>query len=159
PMQRVAALDNPREAVAYLRREEERRLEEIRGIVIASVNNVPVRVEDVVEGGPVRSPSENLIKQGVVVSHQTRLGKVSLSRPKKSGQGHIVLNGDGSVAWEDEEEKVQGIVLMRKNEETMPALRGVKEKIRELNDNAGRLLPGVHITPTFDLTGLINVTT
>ena len=38
-------------AAAVLRAEEQRRLREIRSLVIASFNNQPVRVEDVVEGG------------------------------------------------------------------------------------------------------------
>src|SRR6202011_3601464 len=100
-------------AVAFLRAEEARRIREIRQIVITSVNNVPVRLEDVVEGGPVRSPGE-LGHQGVVVGHQPRLGKVSLSRPKKDSQGREVRDGNGQVVWIDEDEKVQGIVLLRK---------------------------------------------
>src|SRR5262249_55426001 len=82
PMEQVLGMNDPRAAVAHLRAEEERRIRQIREIVIASVNNVPVRVEDVVERGPVRSLGEELGKEGVVVGHQTRLGKVSLSRPK-----------------------------------------------------------------------------
>ena len=55
----------------------------------------------------------------------------------------------------DEEDKVQGIVLMRKAEATLLALNKVKEKVDELNDeHSGRLLPGVKIEPHFDLTGL-----
>jgi cobalt-zinc-cadmium resistance protein CzcA len=38
-------------------------------------------------------------------------------------------------------------------------LQGVKKKLDELNNNPGRLLPDVRLTPHFDLTGLINVTT
>jgi cobalt-zinc-cadmium resistance protein CzcA len=152
PAQHVLAMnDPPRAAAAYLRAEEERRLKEIREIVIASVNNRPIRVGDVVEGGPEPLFSGDRDERGVVVAHQTRLGKVSMSRRKK--------DAGGKVFWEDEEDKVQGIVLMRKNEETLPALRGVKEKIAELNNQSGRLLPGVHLSTFFDLTGLINVTT
>src|SRR5438067_952419 len=58
PMEQAVTLAEPRDAAQYLRAEEERRLQEIRSIVIAAVNNVPIRVEDVVEGGPVRSPGE-----------------------------------------------------------------------------------------------------
>ena len=59
----------------------------------------------------------------------------------------------------DEEDKVQGIVLMRKGESTLPSLTKVKAKIAELNNTPGQLLPGVKIETTFDLTGLINHTT
>ena len=38
---------------------------------------------------------------------------------------------------------MQCIVLLRKGEETLPALKDVKEKVEELNDPAsGRMLPG-----------------
>src|SRR5262249_44290939 len=75
PEEQVLGMTDPRRAAAYLRNEEERRLRQIRQIVVASVNNVPVRVEDLVEGGPIRSWGEQLSRQGVIVGHQTRLGK------------------------------------------------------------------------------------
>jgi cobalt-zinc-cadmium resistance protein CzcA len=159
PVTQVLSLDDPRRAAHSLRAAEEGRLREIRDIVIASVNNVPVRVDDVVEGGPVRSLGEENARRGVVIGHQTRLGKVSLSRPRRDKKGQVVHDKDGNVVWDDEEDKVAGIVLMRKNEETLPAVRGVKEKLRELNEHKGRLLPGVQLVPYFDVEGLIEVTT
>jgi cobalt-zinc-cadmium resistance protein CzcA len=159
PVTRVLSLDDYRMAAHTLRAAEEGRLGEIRDIVIASINNVPIRVEDVVEGGPIRSPGEENGRHGVAIGHQTRLGKVSLSRPRTDKHGQIVLDKDGKVVWDDEEDKVMGIVLMRKNEETLPAVRGVKEKLKELNENKGRLLPGVQLVPCFDVEGLIEVTT
>src|SRR5207245_4570042 len=110
PMEHVLSMSDPRQAVVHLRDEEERRIQQIRQIVIASVNNVPVRVEDIVEGGPVRFSGELLDRQGVVVGHQTRLGKVSLSRPKRDADGREVLDEDGKVVWINEEEKIQGSV-------------------------------------------------
>src|SRR6516162_6935519 len=79
PMEKAVAMKTPEEAARYLRSEEQKRLGEIRDIVITSVNNVPVRIDDVVEGGPLPyrgAPST----QGVVVGHQTRLGRVSLDK-------------------------------------------------------------------------------
>jgi cobalt-zinc-cadmium resistance protein CzcA len=145
-------------AARFLREEEERRLREIRQIVITSVNNVPIRVDHVVEGGPLQSP-EDIGKQGVVVGHQTRLGKVSLSRPKTDDQGREVRDANGNVIWIDEDEKIQGIVLLRKNEDSLPALRDVEARVKELNDRPGRLLPGVQVDPYYDRTDLINITT
>jgi cobalt-zinc-cadmium resistance protein CzcA len=143
-------------AAAYLRGEDERRLNEMRRNVIASVNNVPVRIDNVVVGG-LQSPGAESAKEGVVVSHQTRLGRVGLSRPRTPGDDpHVPVAPDG---WIDEDDLVQGIVLMQKNYETLPALRGVKAKMKELNDQPGRLPPGVQLVPHFDLTGLIDVTT
>ena len=49
---------------------------------------------------------------------------------------------------------------MRKNEETLPALRDVKAKVAELNgEQAGRLLPGVKIETYYDRSDLLAVTT
>ncbi len=176
PMVQAMAMSSPYIAARYLRQEEEQRVREIRAIVVATVNNVPVRVEDLVSGGPSSGSSEfrvlssekkgrdaelrtrnSELGEGVVVGYQPRLGKVSVCRPKLDPQGNIVRDDNGSIVWFDEEDKVQGIVLMRKNEATLLALNKVKEKIDELN--AGGLLPGVHIMPHFDLTGLIHVTT
>jgi cobalt-zinc-cadmium resistance protein CzcA len=160
PMVQALAKNSPYTAARYLRHEEEKRLREIRDIVVATVNNVPVRIEDLTSGGPASTWQETSARSttlGVVVGNQPRLGKVSVCRPKRDEQGQPVRDEGGNLVWIDEEDKVQGIVLMRKNEATLLALNKVKEKIDELN--AGGLLPGVHIVPHFDLTGLIHVTT
>ncbi len=75
PVNKVLGMKSPEAAAQVLRAEERRRIQEIRSLVITSVNNQPIRVEDVVEGGRLLSgqlPGE----QGVVVSNQTRLGRV-----------------------------------------------------------------------------------
>jgi cobalt-zinc-cadmium resistance protein CzcA len=158
PMVQAMAMNSPYAAARYLRHEEEQRLREIRAIVVATVNNVPVRVEDLTSGGPVSiANASGSSPLGVVVGHQPRLGRVSVCRPQYDEQGNILRDDNGNVVWIDEEDKVQGIVLKRKNEDTLPALDKAKEKIDELN--AGGLLSGVRIVPHFDLTGLIHVTT
>ncbi|HEV3078214.1 MAG TPA: efflux RND transporter permease subunit [Gemmataceae bacterium] len=159
PMQQVLGMNDPAQAARFLRDEESRRLREIRKIVLATVNNVPIRVEDVVEGGPLGASPADADYQGVVVGNQTRLGKVSLGRPRRDEHGHIVRDAGGQVAVQDEEDKVMGITLMRKNEATLTAVKAVKEKIEELNNNPGRLLPDVQLKTHFDVEGLIDVTT
>jgi cobalt-zinc-cadmium resistance protein CzcA len=154
----VLGTSDPRIAAAHLRDEDQRRLREIRQVVVTSVNNVPVRVDQLVEGGRLRYPDE-IGRQGVVVGHQTRLGKVGLSRPKGNARGAEVADHSRRPAWDDEDEKVQGIVLLRKGEDSLPALHDIQSRVRELNDNPGRLLPGVRIDPYYDRTDLINVTT
>src|SRR5207249_8527414 len=47
---------------------------------------------------------------------------------------------------------------MRKGEESLPALRDVMAKVKELNETPGRLLPGVQIRPYYDRTELIDAT-
>jgi cobalt-zinc-cadmium resistance protein CzcA len=93
----------------------------------------------------------------VVVSNVTRLGKVALSRPLEK-DGEVQLDADGNRIWIDEDEVVQGLVLLRKDAESLPTLKLVDAKIRELNAG-GRLPPGVQIKPFYDRTDLINVTT
>jgi cobalt-zinc-cadmium resistance protein CzcA len=53
PVQKVLTLKDPQEAAAKLRASEQGRLREMRSIVIASIKDVPVRLGDVVEGGPL----------------------------------------------------------------------------------------------------------
>ncbi|HEV3440181.1 MAG TPA: efflux RND transporter permease subunit, partial [Gemmata sp.] len=60
----------------------------------------------------------------------------------------------------DDPDMVQCIVLMRKGEHTMPALKDVKKKVEEINDPGyGRRLPGVEIESYYDRTDLLDVTT
>jgi cobalt-zinc-cadmium resistance protein CzcA len=150
PMERVLGMRRPQEAANYLREEDRRRVLEIRNTVITSYNNRPILVEDVVEGGPLLSEADPALgKQGVVVGHQTRLGMVSLSRP---------LDREGK-RWVNYEDRVQGLVLLRKGQDSLPALRDTRAKVKELNETPGRMLPGVKIDPYYDRTELVNVTT
>ena len=157
PVEKVLGLKDPNQARSYLRAEEERRVREIREIGLASTNTVPIRVSDVVEGGRV-SLGYDPGGKGVVVGHQTRLGKVTLDRPKKDAQGREVRN-KGERVWESDDDAVQGIVLLRKDEHSLPALRDVEAKVAELNQSgSGRLLPGTKIEPYYDRMELMNVT-
>ncbi len=156
PVTKVLGMKNPVAAAAVLRAEERRRIRDIRSLVITSINNQPIRVEDIVEGG--RSTGSEVGEKGVVVSHQTRLGRIGYwkadkERPPRSPRS---IAEDGH----DEPDKVESIVLMRKNEETLPALKDVKAKVAELNDpESGRLLPGVSIETYYDRTDLLHITT
>jgi cobalt-zinc-cadmium resistance protein CzcA len=165
PMEIACGMKTPEEAAAFLRAEDEERLREIRQIVITSVNNVPIRVDDVVQGGPIGTGLASTYagmgrsRAGVVVGHLTRLGQVMVNRPVSADR----------ETWVHEDEVVQGIVLLRKNQDSLPALIDVKEKVKKLNPHpdpktgreigSGRLLPGVKIEPYYDRTDLINVTT
>jgi len=156
PVNKVLGLNNPFAAASILRTEEQRRINDIRHLVIASVNNQPVRVEDVVEGG--RNYQRERRDEGVVIRNQTRLGRIGYwkadeERPSRSS---LSLKDVGH----DEDDKVQCIVLLRKNEDTLPALKDVQAKVKELNDPAsGRMLPGVKIDPYYDREDLLHVTT
>jgi cobalt-zinc-cadmium resistance protein CzcA len=156
PMQEAHGASSAPLAAHYLRDAEKERLQELRDFVVATVNNVPVRVEDLISGGPETTA---LAQEGAFVGAQPRLGRVSISRPRVDRHGQVMYDDQRNRLWVDQDDMVQGIVLMRKNEATKLALDKVKEKVDELNNNAGRLLPGVKINPHFDLTGLIERTT
>jgi cobalt-zinc-cadmium resistance protein CzcA len=144
-------------AADVLRTEELRRVHDIRRLVIASINNQPIRVEEVVQGGRL-SLGQMPGYEGVIVSHRTRLGRIGYwkadrERPSRSAASIADIG-------HDEDDKVQCIVLLRKNEDTLPALKDVKKKVEELNDPAsGRMLPGVEIEPYYDRADLLNLTT
>jgi heavy metal efflux system protein len=156
PVTKVLGMKSPVAAAAMLRAEEQRRVRDLRSLVITSVNNQPVRVEDVVEGGRA-SPGETPA-QGIIVSHQTRLGRIGYwkgDKERKSGSAESIAE-----VGHDEPDVVECIVLLRKNEDTLPALKDVKEKVAELNDPAtGRMLPGVSIETYYDRSELLAITT
>ena len=260
PHQKTLAMTDPVAAAAFLRSEEIRRLREIRQVVVASVNNVPVRIDNLVAGGPClnadgtpRVDDATLASRGVVISYQTRQGRVSISRPLRSRtwtqltdaeRQDVLEHSDFTVPreptlretltlaeippepksvdyyrwwkeaarwthrpasakrwpdlsdadkaavraslpgpsdearrgwrfypiendrwdgwdeerWEDEDDVVQGIVLLRKGQESLPALKDVLAKIDELN-RPGHLPPGIKIVPYYNRTDLINRTT
>ncbi|MDB5307972.1 MAG: putative silver efflux pump [Gemmataceae bacterium] len=152
PVNQILGMTDPAAAVRTLRAEEARRLREVRQLVITSTNNVPVLLEDIVEGGRLRPGQDPNRAGGVVVGYQTRLGRSGLTIPADGP--------DGRVLARDEDDKVECVVLMRKNEETLPALKAVKEKVKTLNDPTnGRLPPGVEIETYYDRADLIGVTT
>jgi cobalt-zinc-cadmium resistance protein CzcA len=162
PVEQVMDLKDPVLAANRLREEENRRIHEIRQIVIASVNNRPVKIDHIVEAGPL-SPGDPVGVQGVVVGHQTRLGRVSLSKPVESQDGaatYRIADEFQKRTWRDEDDKIQCIVLLRVGDQTIPAVEAVKEKVKELNDpELGPMLPGVQIEPYYDRNDLVHVTT
>jgi cobalt-zinc-cadmium resistance protein CzcA len=155
PVNKVLGLQSPKVASSLLRAEEMRRTRDIRQLVIASVNNQPVRVEDVVEGGRILPSQMGL--QGVLVSNQPRLGRIGFWKADRQREPGSALSL--ADVGHDEDDKVQCIVLLRKNEDTLPALKDVKAKVQELNDPAsGRMLPGVAIEPYYDREDLVHTT-
>jgi RNA polymerase sigma factor (sigma-70 family) len=128
PVQRALGMKDPAEAAARLRAEEQRRLREIRSLVLTTVNAVPVRLEDVVEGGPL-VPEEEIGREGVVLG-------------RRPGQSRVGLALPGAP---DEDDRVLGVAYLRPGEDRQETLDRVKARVREINDTPGRLLPGVRI--------------
>jgi cobalt-zinc-cadmium resistance protein CzcA len=165
PQQFALTAESPTEAAKLLREEEARRCLEIRQVVVATVNNVPVRVDELVDGGPLlnadgslRVDDRTLVSRGVVIGFQTRKGLAAISRPILGPGGSPALNPDGSAAWTDEEDVVQAVVLLWKGEKSLPALQRVLAKIDDLHAS-GKLLPGVKIVPYYNRSTLIDRTT
>ena len=165
PQQLVLGIKNPVEAARILRAEEASRCLEIRQVVVTANNNVPVRVDQLVDGGPMlnadgtaRVDDETLLSRGVVVGSQTRLGLAAISVPLLDSHGEALKDDAGALIWQDEEDVIQGIVLLYKDQQSLPALKGVQAKIDELH-RSGKLLPGVEIVPYYDRTSLIDRTT
>jgi cobalt-zinc-cadmium resistance protein CzcA len=165
PQQLVNGINDPVEASRILRSEEARRARELRQVVVKTVNNVPVRVDELVDGGPVlnadgtaKVSDDSLLRRGVVVGFQTRLGLAAISTRKYGPHGEPSVDHNGKPMWEDTPDVVQGIVLLYKGEESLPAIKRVFAKIDEIHRN-GKMLPGVKIVPYYDRTVLIQRTT
>jgi heavy metal efflux system protein len=64
----------------------------------------------------------------------------------------------GIVGQDNDDDIVQGVVLMRRGEESLPTIRRVEAEVEKIND--GNVLPpGVHLVKIYDRRELINVTT
>ncbi|HEV3036762.1 MAG TPA: CusA/CzcA family heavy metal efflux RND transporter [Candidatus Angelobacter sp.] len=63
----------------------------------------------------------------------------------------------GKVGRDQQSDIVEGIVLLNRGAESLPALGGLRKKIGVLNDSL--LPPGMKIKPIYDRTELINITT
>jgi len=144
PMVEAMTMPNFIAARDYLRDEERRRLQEIRKIVLATTNNVPIRVGDVVDGGPDNTAIDQSMR-GVIVGTQTRQGQTLVSFPRLNSQGEEVVDSSGQRTWDNNDDAIQSIVLLRKGEKSLPALNDVEKKVEELNSNPGELLPGVKL--------------
>jgi cobalt-zinc-cadmium resistance protein CzcA len=106
-------------------------VQDIESTVVATVNGTPVRIKDiaVVEQGP-----------------KIRLGQVSKAyRDPKTNK--IIDNPD----------TVEGVLLLQKGDDADPALKGIEEKTKQLNDE---ILPkGVKVVPFLDRSDLVHFTT
>jgi len=98
--------------------------------VLRAQNGTPIRVSDIAE-----------VTQGPKV----RLGQI----------GKTIHRADGHLANNDD--VVEGIVLLRKGAESDSTLKGIEAKVAELN--AHLLPPGVTIVPHLDRSDLVHYTT
>jgi cobalt-zinc-cadmium resistance protein CzcA len=107
-----------------------RDVHDIEETVVTTKNGTPLRIKDlgVVEQGP----------------------KIRLGRNGKS-----IHRADGRII--DNDDVVEGIVLLQKGAEADAALKGIHAKVKELNE---RILPkGVTVVPFLDRSDLVHFTT
>jgi cobalt-zinc-cadmium resistance protein CzcA len=103
---------------------------DIEQTVLATKNGTPLRVEDI-----------GTVTQGAKI----RLGQI----------GKAIHRADGAIA--DNDDVVEGIVLLRKGANADEALLAIHDKVKELN--AKILPPGVKIVPFLDRSDLLHLTT
>ena len=106
------------------------RVHDIEQTVLMTKNGTPLRVKDIA-----------VVAQGPKI----RLGQFARAIVKKDGK--IIDNDD----------VVSGIVLLRKGADADSALKGIHEKVKELNDLI--LPPGVKVVPFLDRSDLVHFTT
>jgi cobalt-zinc-cadmium resistance protein CzcA len=106
----------------------------VRGVgLIQSMADIQNTMLTSVNGTPVRIKDVATVQ----VSHLPRLG----------------------IAGQDNDDDiVQGIVLMRRGQQSLPTIQRVEEEVRRIN-SSNILPPGVHLERIYDRSELINVTT
>ena len=109
------------------------KLEDIQNVVITSVNDSPIYVRQVAK---------------VEIGHRPRLGKV----------GRLLKEIEGQPVHRDEDDVVEGIVLMRKYEKSLPVANAVDAKLAEIART--HLLPrGMTVRVFNQRTDLVHITT
>src|ERR1700694_5503290 len=107
-----------------------RNVEDIEQTVVKTQNGTPIRIRDIAT---------------VVQGPKIRLGQI----------GKAIRRADGKIT--DNEDTVEGIVLLREGANSDETLDAIHEKVNALN---GRILPpGVKIVPFLDRSNLVHYTT
>ncbi|HEY1872749.1 MAG TPA: efflux RND transporter permease subunit, partial [Chitinophagaceae bacterium] len=108
-------------------------INEIKNIIIRNINGIPVLVKDVAD---------------VEISHLPTLGHVSRSDATDTSAQRTVTNQD---------DVVEAIVLMRKDENPTEVVKALKEKINKINSSV--LPQDTKIIPYYDRQDLISYAT
>jgi cobalt-zinc-cadmium resistance protein CzcA len=103
---------------------------DISQTLIKSQNGTPLRIGDIAQ-----------VEQGPKI----RLGKI----------GKAIHRVNGKIV--DDDDVVEGIVLLRKGAESEATLKGIHAKVKELNEQI--LPPGVKVVPFLDRSDLVEYTT
>jgi len=112
---------------------EAEKLEDIQDVVITVTNGIPIYVRQIAK---------------VEINHRPRLGIV----------GRYLKEVDGKSQVRDENDVVEGIVLMRKYEKSLPVSEAVAAKMKEI-EASGLLPKGMRLRVFNQRTDLVHVTT
>jgi len=131
--------------------------------VLQAINNNNVNVG----GQTVNFGPQSAVVRGIGLIHSMADMRTTMLT---STNGTPVLLGDiatitvgheprlGIAGQDNDDDIVQGIVLMRRGEESTPTISRVKAEMARIN-SSGILPPGVHIEKIYDRSDLISVTT
>jgi cobalt-zinc-cadmium resistance protein CzcA len=106
------------------------KVRDIGQTVVKALNGTPLRIRDIAQ-----------VQQGPRI----RLGRI----------GQAIHRVNGKII--DDDDVVEGIVLLRKGAESEATLNGIHAKVQELNDHI--LPPGVKVVPFLDRSKLVEYTT
>ena len=104
-------------------------VEDIRNIVVTSVNGVPIFIRDLASVEAFPSPPTGVL-------------------------GYTLRPNDSTTI--DVNSSIQGLVAMRRGENPSEVVEALKEKVKEINEN--ELPDGVHLQITYDRSELVNYT-
>ena len=117
---------------------------DIEQVVLKTSNGTPIHVSDVAR---------------VIQGPKIRLGQIGKSCKPEDGTCDMtakeIRREDGKII--DDNDVVEGIVLLQKGENSDVALAGIHAKVKELNEHV--LPPGVKIVPFLDRSDLLHLTT
>ena len=117
---------------------------DIEQTVLKTSNGTPIRVSDVAR---------------VIQGPKIRLGQIGKTCKPEDGTCDMspqeIHREDGKLV--DDNDVVEGIVLLQKGENSDAALEGIHAKVEELNNHI--LPPGVKIVPFLDRSDLLHLTT
>jgi len=109
-------------------------INEIKNITVENINGIPILVKDLAD---------------VEISNLPRLGEV--------GRTDALIDSAGHRSLRNNPDAVEGIVLMRKGENPDLVIKGLKERVKKLNERV--LPPDTKIVPFYNREDLIKYAT
>jgi len=134
------------------------------GVTIDQVADALADSSANVGGGLLRRGDESLVVRGIgLFGSVTDIARTTVAAPGGrpilvSDVASVAVNGrlrSGIVAWNDQDDVVQGIVVMIKGQNASKVVKALRERVDEINH---KLPPGVKLVPTYQRSDLIEHT-